>query len=271
MKPLRTIIVDDEPLALAFLNSVLDKMPSIEIIGECANGREAIAMTHEYEPDLLFMDIQMPGVNGFQVVEALQSDIMPMVVFVTAYDQYALNAFDLHAVDYVLKPLDPERVDRAVERALDRVEAHREGEFKKPLIGAIHEIAQKINKDSQQGNSTPAYNNELDLKKLVIRDGAAVTLVTFDDIEWIDAAGDYMCVHANGQTHIMRSTLKDLLERLDTQHFKRVHRSTIVNLKQIKEVSPLPKGERLLHLNGGGRLKVSRTYKEAVAGLFINN
>ena len=148
MQKLRTIIVDDEPLALDLLRSILSGINDIEIVAECSNGREAIAAASKLNAELLFLDIQMPGVNGFEVVKALQSDLMPMVVFVTAFDQYAVDAFDLHAVDYVLKPLDSERIGRSVERALDRLKSDRDQSFKSPLIGAINDISERIVADN---------------------------------------------------------------------------------------------------------------------------
>lgn len=268
---LRTIIVDDEMLSVNLIRSILSKVPEVEIIAECFNGREAITKTQELLPDLLFLDIQMPGVNGFQVVQALQSDIMPMIVFATAFDKYAFEAFDVHAVDYVLKPFDVERVHRAIERVLARADTDggEGGARKMPLIGAISDITKKVcGEDFPSSSARPAGDlSEAMQEKLAIRDGGAVTLVPFSDIEWIDAAGDYMCVHANGETHIVRSTLKDLLERLDGNRFKRIHRSTIVNIESIAEITPLPKGERLLRLTSDYTLKVSRTYRTELNGL----
>ena len=149
MSTLKTILVDDEPLALDFLRSILSKIEGIEIVGQCKNGREAIKLVAELDPDLLFLDIQMPGINGFEVVKALQSDTMPMVVFATAFNQYAIDAFDLHAVDYILKPLDPERVKRAVMRAVERLQVQDIEGRKSPLIGAIDDIAGRLAVDSQ--------------------------------------------------------------------------------------------------------------------------
>ena len=266
MQKLRTIIVDDEPLALDFLRSCLAESNDIEIVEECRNGRDAVAAAIRLRPELLFLDIQMPGINGFEVVKALQADLMPMVVFVTAFDQYAVDAFDLHAVDYILKPLDKERVTRSVERAIDRIKSDQEQSFKTPLIGAIESISERVTSHVAEA---PVEDVPSGIKrKLVVRDSGVVKVIPFDDIDWVDAAGDYMCVHALGETHIVRTTLTELIAKLDDSLFVRIHRSTIVNIERVVTVSPLQKGGSLLHLKGGEELKVSRNYREAIRNLF---
>ena len=264
MSKLKTIIVDDEPLALKYLRSVLADSIDIEVVADFRNGREAVLAASQINPDLMFLDIQMPGMNGFEVIKALQSDVMPMVIFVTAFDQYALDAFDLHAVDYILKPLDPERVARAVERAVDRLQGHQDESHKAPLIGAIGAIADRVAAVTPPGE--PASESIKD--KLLVRDSGVVKVIPFDDIDWVDAAGDYMCVHALGETHIVRTTLTELIAKLDDSLFVRIHRSTIVNIERVVTVSPLQKGGSLLHLKGGEELKVSRNYREAIRNLF---
>jgi two-component system LytT family response regulator len=269
MSKLRTIIVDDEPLALELLRSILGAIDEIEIIAECSNGRDAIAAVSSLHPDLIFLDIQMPGVNGFEVVKAMQSDTMPMVIFATAYNQFAIDAFDMHAVDYVLKPLDPERIERAVQRAAERYSAQDEDSVHKmPLIGAIEEITKRLNQEPGDGTADVAELPEGIKRKLLIRDSGIVKVVPFDDIDWVDAAGDYMCVHALGETHIVRSTLRELLEKLDEQMFIRIHRSTVVNIERVVSVTRLQKGGSLLHLADGNSLRVSRNYREAIRSLF---
>lgn len=264
MIKLRTIIVDDEPLALGLLKSWLVEFEEIELVAECKNGREAIDATLELNPDLMFLDIQMPGKNGFEVVKALQNDIMPMVVFVTTHQQYALDAFDLHAVDYVPKPLDEERLQRAVRRAIERYEASQLlGDNKIPVIGAIDNILEKA-EFSEGRVKSEAPENEESPRRIAINDSGKMVLVDVDDIEWVDAAGDYMCVHANGATHIMRSTLKELLNKLDQDVFRRIHRSTIVNLHRVQEIKHHAKGDYFLTLTCGERLKISRNYNDIV-------
>jgi len=269
MSKLKTIIVDDEPLALDLLRSILGAIEGVEIVGECSNGRDAIAAASSLHPDLIFLDIQMPGVNGFEVVKAMQSDAMPMVIFATAFNQFAIDAFDMHAVDYVLKPLDPERVERAVQRALERFSVQDEDAgHKVPLIGAINEITKRLDKEPETNDSLAEELPEGIKRKLLIRDSGVVKVVPFDHIDWVDAAGDYMCVHALGETHIVRSTLRELLEKLDEKMFIRIHRSTVVNIERVASITRLQKGGSLLHLADGNSLRVSRNYREAIRSLF---
>lgn len=266
MSVLRTIIVDDEPLARRLLRSVLLDLSEIDLIADCSNGREAIMAVRELEPDLIFLDIKMPGLSGFDVVKELQADIMPMVIFCTAYQRYAIDAFDLHAVDYLLKPVDSSRLQRAVARAVQRFDAEIErSENKVPLVGAIDEIALKVSRRSLLDQTTNSEDDTLlASRKLAIRDNDSTVLVTIDEIDWVDAAGDYMCIHVKGKTHIMRSTLKSLMAKLDPEKFKRIHRSTIVNLERIVKATPLQKGEFILDLDCDERLKVSRNYRQEI-------
>jgi two-component system LytT family response regulator len=263
---LKTVIVDDEPLARRLLRSLLVDLDGIEIVAECRNGREAIAAVRDLELDLMFLDIKMPGISGFDVVKELQSDVMPMVIFCTAFQRYAIDAFDLHAVDYLLKPVDSKRLERAVARALQRFDAERNAaDNKTPLVGAIDEIARKVS--ARSGSDMPAQTNEESLaakRKLAIKEHDSTVLILIDDIDWVDAAGDYMCLHVKGETHIMRSTLKNLMSRLDPEKFKRIHRSTIVNLERIVKATPLQKGEYILDLDCDERLKVSRNYRQEI-------
>ncbi|HIG67948.1 MAG TPA: response regulator [Porticoccaceae bacterium] len=268
MPKLKTIIVDDEPLALNFLRSMLTEFADIDVVAECRNGREAVLAASQLSPELMFLDIQMPGMNGFEVIKALQSDVMPMVIFVTAFDQYALDAFDLHAVDYVLKPLDPERVTRAVNRAIDRLQDNRAESYKAPLIGAIGAIAERASAGASGKDSSHEPASASIRGKLLVRDSGVVKVILFDDIDWVDAAGDYMCVHALGETHVIRITLGELMEKLDDKLFVRIHRSTIVNVQRVVSITPLPKGGSLLELSAGETLKVSRNYRESIRNLF---
>jgi two-component system LytT family response regulator len=263
---LRTIIVDDEQLARRLLRSVLNDMPEIDLIAECSNGREAIERTRELVPDLLILDIQMPGMTGFDVVKELQSDLMPNVIFCTAYQRYALDAFDLHAVDYILKPVDEVRLQRAVARAVQRTDAkNREQDRKSPLVGAIDEIARKVAGRSRSNSSAdPLRDGGAIDRKLAIKMQDSTLLIDIDDIDWVDAAGDYMCIHVKGETLILRSTLKSLMSRLDSGKFKRIHRSTLVNLDRIVKVTALKKGEFMLDLGSDERIKVSRNYRDAI-------
>jgi len=263
MIKLRTLIVDDEPLALKLIRKNLDNIAEIEIIAECKNGREAFDATMDLAPDLIFLDIQMPGMNGFDVIQKLQADVVPLVVFTTAYEQYALDAFEVHAVDYILKPLDVEHIRRAVDRALARFGREEEKGQKTRIIGAIDDINSRDTQVTQQAVSQQGDKHNIE-RKIVIKDRDVITLLKQHDIEWVDAAGDYVCLHADGVTHIKRSTLKDLLAELDENIFKRVHRSTIVNLNRIEKVIPHSKGEFFLQLSEFERIKVSRNYREVI-------
>ena len=267
---LRIIIVDDEPLALQLLASKLRKVNDVEIVAECANGRQAIEKVFELEPDLLFLDIQMPGISGLQVVKRIQTEILPLVVFATAYEEYALEAFDANAVDYILKPIDDEHVMRAIVRARERLLAKQvvESSNKQSILGAIAHMDRNLERNvtwlpnddvqaqTQVGEHSP--------RKIVIKDRDEIHILNQSDIEWIDAAGDYICVHADGLTYVKRSTLKEMLDELDESIFKRVHRSTIVNLNYVEKVIPHTKGEFFLQLGEYDKIKVSRNYKDVI-------
>ena len=258
---IRTLVVDDEPLALQLLCCCLDSIPQIEVVGTCSNGRDAIQAASAHEPDLMFLDIQMPGLTGLDVVTNLQSDMMPLVIFATAYDQYAVKAFEVNAVDYILKPLDPQRVAVAVNRAIERLSSGKENlQAKQQLMRAVVGMQQggdsSWNEDEEEAAGEPG--------KIVIRDRDVIRLIEQEKIAWIDAAGDYMCIHVEGETHIMRSTMKKLLDQLDDKIFKRVHRSTIVNTRHIKQIFTHTKGECFLQIGDNDRIKVSRNYRDVV-------
>lgn len=270
MSTLTCLIVDDESLARKLMLSYLLEYNNLHVIGECNNGREAIDFITQKTPDLVFLDIQMPGINGLDVVKSIQADIMPLVIFSTAYEQYALDAFDLHAVDYILKPIDNERLAIAIERAFERYANYSEETHEKPkLINAINDIHFKSQRHAQL--TAPAPQEDTKPRTLAIKDTHTITFVNEEDIDWIDAAGDYMCVHVKGVTHIMRSTMKNLQEKLDSTTFKRIHRSTIVNLNQISQVIPHTKGEYFLHLKCDENIKVSRNYRKIIKDFIINN
>ncbi len=264
MTPLRTIIVDDEKLARRGLGLRLKNIPEVEVVAECANGREGLQAIAEHNPDLVFLDIQMPGMDGFGMVCELQSEEMPMIVFVTAFDQYAVQAFEVHALDYMLKPIEEDRLQEAVDRALHRREEQTSFRTKEALV----ELMQGMNGGNEAGplveRAEPPQHYP---DRLTIKDGGKYQFVRVEDIEWIDAAGDYMCVHAGGKTHIMRTTMKLLESTLDPAVFLRVHRSSIVNANCITDAEPCPNGEYLLTLEGGMQLKVSRSYGPRIKAL----
>lgn len=259
---LSTVIVDDEPLARKLLKATLADCPQVELVGICKNGREAVSAVLQESPDLLILDIQMPGMNGFSVIKQLQAEVLPMVIFCTAFEKYAVDAFDLHAVDYLLKPVDPDRLRRALDRAVQRYLAGEDSHDQKaPLLGAIDEIARKV---GENRHPPSAPQPEESGARIAIKERDTTVLIDTDDIDWVDAAGDYMCVHVNNEAHIIRSTLKALMSKLDDAKFKRIHRSTIVNLERIMKVTSLQKGEYILDLDCDVQLKVSRNFRHAI-------
>jgi two-component system LytT family response regulator len=264
---LRVLIVDDESLARRGLKLRLAKFEGVEIIGECDNGREALKYIVELQPDLVLLDIQMPGMTGFEMVQKLQQDQMPLVIFVTAFDQYAIDAFKVHAVDYLLKPIDEDRLAEAIARAREHLEAKGVVSDKQRLLELVISITGKsevaVTQLLKEHEGVKSY-----AEKLAIKDGGETTLVAMCDIDWVDAAGDYMCVHANGETHVMRSTMKDLEDQLDPATFQRVHRSTIVNLARVTKVCSHMNGEFYLALSNGASVKMSRSYKDKVKHFF---
>ncbi len=266
MNNLQAIIVDDESLARRGLALRLQHIPGVDVVSECANGQQALEAIAEHSPDLVFMDIQMPGISGFDVVRQLQAEQMPMIIFVTAFDQYAVDAFKVHAVDYVLKPIDDDRLHEAIDRAV----AHRAQEESERTKGRLMELMMGLTGASAASIEAMAQEQSESKQwpdKLVIKDGADIHLVKTADIIWVDAAGDYMCIHAAGKTHIMRITMKQLEAMLDPQRFLRIHRSTIINADRVAGAQTLGNGEYMLSLEGGAQLKVSRGYRKRVKEL----
>lgn len=261
---IRTIIVDDESLAREGIRLRLKQFDDIEIVAECKNGSEALNVVHELEPDLMFLDIQMPGLDGFEVVAQLQGDNMPLVVFVTAFDKYAIDAFEVHAIDYVLKPVEDQRLKTAIERVRVHRQQSKADNHKKRLIDLITNItgqsAMKINEMVENGDEGINQYPE----KLTIKDAGTTTLLPCDEVTWIEAAGDYMCIHSGEKVHVMRSTMKQLETQLNPLIFQRVHRSTIVNLDCIEKVCSHINGEYFLILKDGTRIKMSRSYRDKI-------
>jgi two-component system, LytTR family, response regulator len=261
--PLLVLIVDDEVLARRGLRLRLNAIDGVTVVGECANGREALASIAAQAPDLVFLDIQMPGSSGFDVVRELQADAMPLIVFVTAFDQYAVKAFDIHAVDYLLKPVEQSRLEEAVRRARAKLAAVRAIDEKSQLMNLI--VALAGDSEPTMGTLPGGRANAQFGERLTVRDGNRAILVQMHDIEWIDAAGDYMCIHAQGKTYVMRVTMKELEALLDPALFLRIHRSTLVNAAHIVEIVPHDNGEFFISLDRGTRLKVSRGYRDRIA------
>ena len=260
---IRTILVDDEPLAIKGLEMRLEAFDDVEIIERCANGREAIRAIRTHKPDVVFLDIQMPGFDGFSVVNGLADIEPPLVVFVTAYNEFALKAFDAHAVDYLMKPVDEARLAATMERVRQRLTEKNAGAEKDRLRELLEEVAPNAAADIK---SAPEAHAASRFERMInIKDRGQIFRVDVESIERIDAAGDYMCIYTGDNTLILRETMKDLEKRLDPRIFKRVHRSTIVNLDQVKQVKPHTNGECFLVLDSGANVKVSRSYRDVVA------
>ncbi len=262
---IRTILVDDEVLATQGLQLRLEAFDDIEIVDTCQNGREAIRSIKLNKPDLVFLDIQMPGFDGFSVVAGLMDIEPPLVVFVTAYSEHAIRAFEANAVDYLLKPVEPERLKDSIDRVRARMaEAKGMGEVEK-LRAVLEEVAPGAVREMADGGEPDLPSADRYEKRINIKDQGQIFRVDVDDIERIDAAGDYMCIYTGDNTLILRETMKDLEKRLDPRNFQRIHRSTIVNLDQVKQVKPHTNGECFLVLGSGAQVKVSRSYREVVA------
>ena len=259
---LKTLIVDDEALARRGLRHRLQSARDVHVVGEARNGREALEMIRRLDPDLVFLDIQMPGMDGFDVLRALEPDELPAVVFVTAFDEFAIKAFEANAVDYILKPIENERLTDALERVRDRQSARRAKKDRASLLKLVSEIAGEPIASVEALGGKDLGRLKKKPPRLAIRDAGKTTWVNQEDIEWIDAAGDYMCVHADGATHIMRKTMKELEKELDSNLLQRVHRSAIVNVRHVREMQSHINGEYFLTLKSGHTLKLSRTYKD---------
>jgi two-component system, LytTR family, response regulator len=260
---IRTILVDDEKLATQGLQLRLEEHPDIEVIETCLNGREAIRAIKTHKPDLVFLDVQMPGFDGFSVVSGLIEVEPPLFVFVTAYGDHAIRAFEAQATDYLMKPVEPERLADTLDRVRQRLAERKGSEEAERLKEALAEHAPEAHEEFVESSDTPLANR---FEKLInIKDQGQIFRVEVDSIERIDAAGDYMCIYTGGETLVLRETMKDLEKRLDPRKFQRVHRSTIVNLDLVKQVKPHTNGECFLVLESGVQVKVSRSYRDVVA------
>ncbi len=267
---INTIIVDDETLSRRGIEIRLREAGDFNIVAQCTNGREALAAISTYKPDLVFLDIQMPGMSGFEVLAQLPQESLPVLVFVTAYDQYAIKAFEARAVDYLLKPIDEARFQIALERVREHVRAKTAANQRDRLMEIIAEITGSgelvLDELLSRGRAAVEAKHP---EVLPIRQGRETVRVPVASIRWIDAAGDYMCIHSGNDTHILRGTMKELEDLLDPKLFQRVHRSTIVNLRLVKSLRAHMNGEYFLTLEGGHELKLSRTYRDKVE-YFLN-
>jgi two-component system LytT family response regulator len=253
MEKIRTVIVDDEKPARRRLRELLEKRTEIAVVAECSDGAEAVRQIRALQPDLLLLDIQIPGLDGFGVVEEIGAERMPATIFVTAYDQYALKAFEVSALDYLLKPFSDERFEGSLARVLSFVSGRRREELSQRVLSLLDQIQPK------QPNNTGAP-----LDCLMIKDGGRIRFLRVEEIDWIEAAGVYVQVHTAGKIWLHRISLGELEARLDARRFIRIHRSTIVNLSRIRELRPHSHGDFLVALQDGAELKLSRGYRQKV-------
>jgi len=246
---IRALIVDDEPLAREGIRMRLEKEPDMEVIGECVNGREAVTVILRDVPDLVFLDIQMPRLDGFGVIEAVGVRQMPHVIFVTAYDEHALRAFEVSALDYLLKPVDGGRFFEALERARNRIR----GKNLEAISAQLHKMMAALQAERK-------YLERLSIKSAG-KSGGRITFLGVDEIDWIEAADNYVQVHAGRESHLLHATMNSLEDRLDPNKFLRIHRSTIVNVERIKELHPMFHGEYQVILKDGTQLTSGRGYR----------
>lgn len=257
----RTIIVDDEPLARRGLKTLVERRPEFTVLAVCANGREAIARIGDLKPDLVLLDIQMPEITGFDVLERLPRDCLPVVVFVTAYDEFAIRAFGVRALDYLLKPVSQRRLDEALDRAAARIRDRRLAEYGTTLLAAVAEIR------SRNVAPAPGPSSAGRLERIMVRVGGAIRFVEVEEIDWIEGADYYVTLHVQGTEHLYRESLKHLEERLDPAQFFRIHMSAIVNMGRVREIRRGFAGGYEVTLQTGKTLPVSRRRKRDLLAL----
>jgi two-component system LytT family response regulator len=246
MTRIRTVIVDDEPLARDKLRGFLVRHPAFELVGEAGDGLSAVSLLEEVTPDLLLLDIQMPELDGFEVLAALEGPRLPYVIFVTAHDHYAVQAFEVGAVDYLLKPVAPDRFDQALERAESRLGQGNDPGFAARLARALEQLA-------------PTRPR---VERFLVKERGRSSFVPVAEIDWIEAAGNYLKLHARSGTHLVRTTMKEIEARLDPARFARIHRTAIVNLDRVRYLEPWSHGDQLVVLQSGERLTLSRRFRD---------
>ena len=246
MNKIRALVVDDEAIARERVITLLEREHDVEVVGECSDGEQAVAAIQDQSPDLVFLDIQMPGCDGFGVISAIGADRMPPVVFVTAYDEYAVRAFEVHALDYLLKPFGRDRFQETLQHARVSVERRRAGDLGRRLLALVNDIRPE-----------PPQ-----LERLVVRSGGRVFFIRTGDIDWIEAAGNYVRLHLGTESHLFRETMNGIEIRLDPDRFVRIHRSRIVNTERIQELQPSSKGDYLVLLTTGARVPMGRAYRD---------
>lgn len=257
MENIRTLIVDDEPIARRGIRQQLRLEADVEIIGECANGQEAIAAIKKQSPDLLFLDVQMPLLDGFGVVDAIGADKLPAVVFVTAYDEHAIRAFEVNALDYLLKPIDHERFQKTLNRVRRQIDGAKNEPLQQKLASLLHHL-----EESKTENRRAKY-----LRRIAIKEASRVFFLSVDEIDWINSQGNYVQIHTRNSDHLLRETTNGIEAKLDPEQFVRIRRSTIVRIEQVKELAPLFNGEYAVILKNGTQLTSSRRYRHNLEGL----
>jgi two-component system LytT family response regulator len=262
-KKIRTLIVDDEPLARRTIRDLLQSDSEIEIIGECGTGHEAVDFIRKQPPDILILDIQMPGMNGFEVLARIDHGRIPAIVFITAFDQYALKAFEVHAMDYLLKPFTDERFSETMRQAKSHVELREMNRLSQSLRDLLNEYA-------GAGKGAPVKRKSF-LTRFMIKTGSRVVFVNASDVDWITADNYYIKLHVNGKSHLLRISMNELEEKLDPKRFLRIHRSTIINFDRVKELHQNPNGEYIVVLKNGTELKLSRSRRERLDALLMND
>ena len=259
MERIRTLIVDDEPLAREGIRLLLGRDARFEVVGECGDGAAAVSALRKLSPDLVFLDVQMPEMNGFEVLGKLAGDELPAVIFVTAFDEYALNAFEVHALDYLLKPFDDERFDRALGRARLQVRQQKAHRLSERLLSAVEDFRESA---ARGGEGRPSY-----LGRLAVKSAGRVHFLRTEEIDWIEAADYYVKLHVGDRSHLLRQTMSHLESQLDPRRFVRIHRSAIVNLDRVKELRTQPHGDCSVFLADGTQLRLSRGGREKLGAL----
>lgn len=261
-RKIRAVIVDDESLAREVLSLMLKDDSEMELIAECRNGREAVQVIRKQSPDIVFIDVQMPGMDGFQVIEEIGVEKMPVTVFVTAYDKYALRAFTAHALDFLLKPFDHDRFNMTLERAKALVRQQEFAVMNEKLFALINDMKALAGKPiSEADNDKPKDTNYKEpIDRVAIKSSGRIYFLKTEEIDWVEGSGDYLSLHVGNKSHLIRETMGDFYAKLDSRKFLRIHRSTIVNIERIKDIQPLFKGEYIITLTSGIKLKSSRGY-----------
>jgi two-component system, LytTR family, response regulator len=265
IEPIRTLIVDDEVLARRRIRNLLRRRGEFAVIGECANGHEALIAIRRHAPDLVFLDVQMPDLDGFGVLEEIATDQLPVIVFVTAYDQYAVRAFEFHALDYLLKPFDDERFEKTLEWARAQLEQRQLLQLGERMFALLEDYQDRPKSGAGKSSAAPAAPKPL--SRLIVKSAGRVFFIRAEEIDWIEAEGYYARLHVGGKSHLLRETLTNLESQLDQNRFLRIHRSTIVNLERIRELQPQSHGEFTVVLNDGAQLRLSRGYRDRLTAM----